>query len=484
MRVSFHSSLQYLLTRLVTDVMLFPVIIVSAYALKFKLGWVFRHFFSLQYGTLYSHAPLAPYLSIVGVLILIWVPTFYFVGMYRRMMTLVQDVDECIKVFKGVSIATIELMAVTFVLPFFPGSRYFVFYTWLLGIIFLSISRLIILHIETFFIKRGFGTRPVLVIGVDSFGQDVVEKIQFYPSLGLRYIGSLAKLPPETIHFHLKETFHYLGLPSDFKRLVDQFHIDLIFVTCRNLPISFYTDLVIFCEVNNIELRILSDVSDFMAGTVHVESFDGLPFLTHLKRPVFEVGFFFKRLFDICFSIVLLILLLPLFLSIAVLIKISSPTGSIFYIQERVGKDGVLFNMIKFRTMIPNAEQGLGPTLVNEHHETRYILFGRFLRQLSLDELPQLINVFLGEMSIVGPRPERPFFVDQYTQDIPYFSIRHRVKGGITGWAQVNGRSILTRRPEHKLKYDLYYIKNWSFGLDIKILLKTVLVVFTREEAY
>ncbi len=484
MRVSFHSSLQYLLTRLVTDVLLFPVIIVAAYTLKFKVGWVFRHFFSIQYGTLYSHAQLAPYLSIIGILILIWVPTFYFVGMYRRTMTLVPDVDECIKVFKGVSIATIELMAVTFVLPFFPGSRYFVFYTWLFGIILLSISRLVILRLETYLVKHGLGARPVLVIGADSFGQDVVEKIQFYPILGLKYVGSLDSSAPEKVHFHLKDTFHYLGNPSEFKRVVDEEKIDLIFVTTRSLPNTFYTELVIFCELNNIELRILSDVSDFMAGTVQVESFDGLPFLTHLKRPVFDIGPIFKCCFDFVFSILLLIILAPLFLVIGILIKCSSPSGPVFYVQERVGKDGVLFNMIKFRTMIPDAELGTGPALVSEKNETRYIVFGRFLRRSSLDELPQLVNVLFGEMSIVGPRPERPFFVEQYSRDIPYFPIRHRVKGGIAGWAQVNGRSVLTRRPEHKLKYDLYYIKNWSFGLDIKILFKTILVVFTREEAY
>jgi exopolysaccharide biosynthesis polyprenyl glycosylphosphotransferase len=484
LRVSFFSSLQYLLTRLITDIILFPVIIVSAYALKFKIGWIFRNFFSVEFGSLYSHAKLAPYLSIVSILILVWIPTFYFVGMYRRDMTLMQDVDECIKVFKGMTIAMIELLAITFVVPFFPGSRFFVFYTWMFGIIFLIVSRLIILRIETYFLKKGIGVRPVLVIGSNSFGQDVVERIHFYPTLGLYYVGSLDLTRPEKVHFHLQETFNYLGHPSEFKRIVDEKNIDLIFVTQRDLPEAFFTDLVIFCDSRNIELRILSDMTDFMAGTVNVESFDGLPFLTHLKRPVFQVGLILKRIFDIVFSIILLITLAPLFLVVAILIKTSSPGGPVFYMQERVGQNGNLFKMIKFRTMIPNAECGIGPTLVNETNETRYITYGKFLRQMSLDELPQLINVLFGQMSIVGPRPERPFFVEKYTADVPYFSIRHRVKGGITGWAQVNGRSVLTRRPDHKLKYDLYYINNWSFGLDIKILLKTLLVVFKKEEAY
>ena len=122
--------------------------------------------------------------------------------------------------------------------------------------------------------------------------------------------------------------------------------------------------------------------------------------------------------------------------------------------------------------------------MVNETSETRYIKGGRFLRQCSLDELPQLWNILKGDMSLVGPRPERPFFVDQFSQQIPFFEFRHRVKSGLTGWAQINGRSVLTRKPEHKLKYDCYYVNHCSTLFDLKIMLMTFLVVFRREESY
>ena len=134
--------------------------------------------------------------------------------------------------------------------------------------------------------------------------------------------------------------------------------------------------------------------------------------------------------------------------------------------------------------MIPDAEKFTGPVMVNESGDSRYIKGGQFLRQYSIDELPQLWNVLKGEMSIVGPRPERPHFVDQFEKKLPLFSKRHVVPVGITGWAQINGRSVLTRRPEQKIKYDFYYIKNWSFLFDLKIILKTVLVVFRKEESY
>jgi exopolysaccharide biosynthesis polyprenyl glycosylphosphotransferase len=215
-----------------------------------------------------------------------------------------------------------------------------------------------------------------------------------------------------------------------------------------------------------------------------IEDFDGLPFEVH--QPL-SVNIYYKTIklaFDFCFALTLLIFLSPLFLIIALLIKIASPNGPIFYVQERVGLNGKPFGMIKFRTMIPNAESKTGPVMVSTQTETRYIPCGNLLRKTSIDELPQLINILKGEMSLVGPRPERAFFVEKFKQNIPYFDLRHKVKGGITGWAQINGRSVLTNRPEHKIKYDLYYIKNWSFILDIKIIIKTIFIVLKREEAY
>jgi lipopolysaccharide/colanic/teichoic acid biosynthesis glycosyltransferase len=140
--------------------------------------------------------------------------------------------------------------------------------------------------------------------------------------------------------------------------------------------------------------------------------------------------------------------------------------------------------MVKFRSMVIDAEDKTGPVIVDEKNETRYTSIGKWLRKWSLDELPQLWNVLIGDMSIVGPRPERPYFVDKYNHSVPYYNYRHKVKGGITGWAQINGRSVLTRQPEQKIKYDLYYIKAGSLLLDFKILLKTIFVVLYREEAY
>ena len=191
-----------------------------------------------------------------------------------------------------------------------------------------------------------------------------------------------------------------------------------------------------------------------------------------------------KRIFDGVFSGLLLLILSPVMGGIALWIKGVSPGGPVIYKQERVTKNSEPFMMFKFRSMHPQAEAQSGPVMVDERNETRYIKGGKFLRQCSLDELPQLWNIFLGQMSFVGPRPERPYFVDEFSKTLAFFRMRHQMKAGLTGWAQVNGRSMLTRQPAQKLKYDMYYIYHASFAFDLKILFVTLFVVFGREESY
>ncbi|MBX7246246.1 MAG: exopolysaccharide biosynthesis polyprenyl glycosylphosphotransferase [Candidatus Sumerlaeaceae bacterium] len=186
----------------------------------------------------------------------------------------------------------------------------------------------------------------------------------------------------------------------------------------------------------------------------------------------------FKRLLDVIVSLLVLILLSPILLLIALLVKVTSP-GPVLYKQKRVGLDGRRFNIFKFRSMRLDAERDTGPVWASEDDE-RATAFGRFLRRNNLDELPQFLNVLRGDMSLVGPRPERPEFVKQFREEVPRYMGRHRVKSGMTGWAQINGLRGNTSIDE-RIKYDLYYIENWSFWLDLKIMLLTF---FARENAY
>jgi Undecaprenyl-phosphate glucose phosphotransferase len=235
------------------------------------------------------------------------------------------------------------------------------------------------------------------------------------------------------------------------------------------------------CDRGRVTVKVFPDVFQIMATEVSIGDLGGLPLLTMRDVALRGWRLTVKRVIDLVGSAVALVMLSPLMMFIAVLIKLDSE-GPVFYSQERMGLDGKRFMMLKFRSMRTDAEDETGPVwaMPNDSRRTR---LGVTIRRFSADELPQFINVLLGNMSLVGPRPERPIFVEQFKQSIPRYMDRHREKAGITGWAQVNGlrgdTSIIERT-----KYDLWYIENWSVALDLRILARTVLNILTDHNAY
>ena len=226
---------------------------------------------------------------------------------------------------------------------------------------------------------------------------------------------------------------------------------------------------------------MVPDLLELMTSRVRIQELYGIPFIRIKGVPMTTWNLIVKRSFDVVVSGICLILASPVLASIALLIKLDS-RGPIFYSQERVGLDGRPFRLLKFRTMRVDAESGTGPVWAKKD-DPRKTRIGGFLRRFSLDELPQLLNVLRGEMSIVGPRPERQHFVDQFKKEIPKYLDRHRVKTGMTGWAQVNG--LRGNAPiEERTKFDVYYVENWSLVFDLKIILKTVRAVIFRTDAY
>jgi exopolysaccharide biosynthesis polyprenyl glycosylphosphotransferase len=233
-------------------------------------------------------------------------------------------------------------------------------------------------------------------------------------------------------------------------------------------------------EKYNIRVMAVPDTFESMIGKLNSVRIEAVPLIDITPPQIIGWNGLVKRLLDISLSLIILILTIPLFIIIPILIKLDSQ-GPVFYKQERVGKDGKIFNIYKFRSMHTHAEAKLGPVLAKADDE-RVTKFGKFLRKTRLDELPQFINVLLGKMSIVGPRPERPFFVKEFESKILGYSQRFKVKPGITGLAQVNAAYDIS--PENKLKYDLLYIKNYSLFLDFKILLKTIWTVLLKKGAH
>ena len=227
---------------------------------------------------------------------------------------------------------------------------------------------------------------------------------------------------------------------------------------------------------------MLPDVFEIITTRVSADVVDGIPLVGVRRSQVEGLGLVLKRAFDLVLAVLLLGLLSPILLLLALAIRLSSTKGPVLFRQERVGKDGQIFTLLKFRSMIPDAEAATGPVFATADDQRRTAI-GRLIRRFSLDELPQLLNIVRGDMSLVGPRPERPYFVERFGAEIPRYLERHQVRPGVTGWAQVNDLRGTTSIADRTI-YDIYYIENWSLSFDIKILLLTIGRIFFHSHAY
>lgn len=475
-------KIYYIYLRIIIDVISFPLILLIGYSLKFKVGWVLNYFFSFKFLPIYSHAQVEPYFHNIGIIIVIWVFCFSISGVYKTYRGILPEVNETIAIFKGFLLSLLMTSAISFFHPLIPGSRYVIIFSFIFGLIWLSLTRLVCNFFEINALKKGIGAKRTAIIGTDVNGQDIAEKIFSFPNYRLYYIGHITDTEPKNINFHLRDRYKSLGKIDDCITILETSEAEVVFLT-EKIEQEKKNKLLRICKKKDVQVYEVIDSDPMVLDDVFVSNFDGIPFILHKKKKNITHGLIQKRCFDFLLSLLSVIVLSPVLILVGCVIKIVSPKGSIIYKQERIGLNGKIFNMYKFRTMIPNAEKD-GPVMVNTEGESRYILFGDFLRKKSLDELPQLFNILKGDMSFVGPRPERHFFVEKFSKEVPNFKMRHLVPVGLTGWAQINGRSVLTSRPDQKLKYDLYYIRKRTFLLDIKIIIKTVFLVLKGEEAY
>jgi Undecaprenyl-phosphate glucose phosphotransferase len=317
-------------------------------------------------------------------------------------------------------------------------------------------------------------------VGTGDVAQMILQKIQWSPWLAYEIVGLVAKNgngnpAPEKIL-----GVPTLGLTDDLPRLIDEQRINEVIIALPEATHQETLSIIALCDRSTISVKVFPNVFQFIAGQVSIDDLGGLPLLSVRDVAMRGWKLTVKRGVDIIGSAVGLILLSPLMLLVGLLIKLESP-GPVFYVQERMGLDARPFPMLKFRSMRQDAEQnGPGWTRPNDPRRTR---LGVLIRRLNIDELPQFINVLIGDMSMVGPRAERPVYVEQFKKSIPRYMDRHREKAGITGWAQVNGLRGDTSITE-RTKYDLWYIENWSLLLDFKILIRTVIQFFSDRNAY
>jgi len=327
--------------------------------------------------------------------------------------------------------------------------------------------------------RKGRNLRHILIVGCGRVAQDLAEKIQESPWTGLQIVGFLdhsGERIGKSVAGH-----PIIGSEAEVADLVRHRRIDQVFIA---LPFKHYARaerIVDALSHEMVDVRIIPDFSRLATLQLRIDSFENLAVITIQESPLVGWHSMLKRTLDILISVVVLVLALPLMAVIAILIWLES-RGPIFYLQERMGYDGATFRIFKFRTMRPHAEaeSGAAWTTANDPRRTR---IGAFLRKTSLDELPQFLNVIRGDMSIVGPRPERPVLIDSFRRSIPRYMLRHKIKAGITGWAQVNGWRGDTSLKK-RVQYDLYYIRNWSIGFDIRIMLLTLVRGFVDRNAY
>jgi Undecaprenyl-phosphate glucose phosphotransferase len=386
--------------------------------------------------------------------------------------------NEVFDIAKSLTFAFVILIATIYLLKRFEFSRLAFLYFWEFGFLGLISMRYFARRTLMMLRSRGYNQRFALIAGTGELGQEVLRNIGLYPEMGIRVIGFLTR-QIEEVGKKIKD-IPVIGVYEDLDRIVGENKIDIFFIALAIHEYQYFESLIKKVQRDLSEIKVVPGSYEFMGLRGGMDTLGDLPMLSLQGSPLYGWDSIFKRTFDFVLGILILAILSPMMLAISILIKLTSK-GPTLYGQERIGMDGRLFQMFKFRTMKKDAEKETGPVWAREN-DPRRTKVGAFLRKTSLDELPQLFNVLKGEMSLVGPRPERPNFVKEFRNKIPSYMLRHKIKAGMTGWAQVKGwrgNTSLEKRIEH----DLYYIQNWSIGFDVKILFMTIWKGFFSKSA-
>lgn len=418
------------------------------------------------YYPLYMAVPLA----------IFWVVIFIFFGMYRERHA-ASRFDELVSLTKVVTIgvlvlvfsiftAILEAVSSVSVLAIYWGSA--------LGLF--AMGRVGVRSVQKALILRGHGMHRALVVGWSDQVERLHQDVARYPAAGLQVVGAVRLGQRDAPHDKGSSNgnIHAIERLPD---LIDELAVRDVLIALSSEDERELLEVCRLCDGKNVTLKLVPDFYSVVGGMARTEHIYGLPLIEvfGVPMPVWEQST--KRLMDLLFSFVVLAVGLPVWVGLALAVRLTS-RGPAIYRQKRVGRKGRHFTMLKFRTMREDAEANTGPVWATKD-DPRYTGLGRWLRKMRLDELPQLWNVLRGDMSLVGPRPERPYFVEKFIPTVPLYNRRHRVRPGITGWAQVMWHYDSSLEDVmQKLKYDLFYIENMSLRMDFKILFRTIRTVF------
>jgi Undecaprenyl-phosphate glucose phosphotransferase len=438
----------------------------GAYYLRFETGWLPIFEPAPDFDLCWSNLPLV---------LLIATISYRLAGQYN-VHRLRRFREEMVSVARGTALMTLMVIGVIFSVrsPYQSRTTVLVF-SALTAVSVLALRRMswqAIRRLRT----HGFNQSRAILVGTGRVARKTARAFRRASWMGIKVMGHV-----EDQQTRWTEDLHILGTTDDLPRLIQHYGIEHVFIC---LPLSRYHEARRVFDVLSqtlVEVRLIADLPELAGVSLTTSNLDGLPVIGLRESPHFGLNVVIKRAMDIAMSLFGLIVLSPLLGLLALLVKFTSP-GPVFYRQERCGLNGASFQMLKFRSMRVDAEHQTGAVWARKD-DPRRTWFGAFLRATSLDELPQLINVVKGDMSLVGPRPERPVFIKQFSRTIPNYMARHRVKSGITGWAQVHGwRGNTSLRK--RVQYDLYYITHWTPWLDLRILGMTVVKGLLHRNAY
>ena len=437
--------------------------IVVAYWIRFESGWTPETFALHKGGT----PPLDDYFRLIPLMVIIWLMTLKGLKLYRP------ESNATLSAFwtlcKAAGISLIATLATLFFIYHHDAySRWVMLLATGFSLVWLFLGRLVLHRFRQSIHAQGVGVNRLAIVGnYDARVEKFINVLNTKADSGYEMVGIIVE-PVGADSPHVQ----YLGKSQEVLELVRKHRLDTLFIVSPTVPNDTILQILHACEGVPLQINVLPELSEFIRDSRNtITFFDGIPALQLRETPMQGGRGIIKRLIDIVLSAFALILLSPLMLTIAIAIRLTSPGRAIFR-QERVGRGGKPFNIYKFRSMRADAEEKVGHVWAKSD-DPRQTPLGQFLRRWSLDELPQFLNVLKGDMSLVGPRPEMSGLIDTFSESIPHYLARQRVKSGMTGWAQINGFRGNTSL-EERISYDRYYIENWSLALDIKIILKTL----------
>lgn len=413
-----------------------------------------------------------------------WLIIFTFVGMYRTWFA-TSRFDEISTLFKASFFGIFLLFFLIFVDDYVndvrTATRILIFIYWGFFLFFVASGRVFIRSVQRNLLIKGVGRRCGLIIGFNDKGREVLESILVAPALGID-IEAFVAVKNENIGKDCKGV-KVEGTTVQLVEIINRYNAKEIIIALEKEDHDVLVDVITKTEGKGISLKIVPDLYEILSGQARTSQIYGMPLIDIMPELMPEWEKKLKRLMDVIISLIILVISFPIIVLTAIGIKIDSE-GPVFFKQERLGQNGNPFNVYKFRSMIKDAEKYTGPVWSTKD-DPRVTKMGKFVRKVRIDEIPQMLNVLKGEMSLVGPRPERAFFVEKLSQEIPYYKRRLKVRPGVTGWAQIKHKYDETIEDvKIKLKYDLFYIENMSLRMDFKILLRTVFVVLFGKGHY